>query len=201
VQSQVNPKAGVTFANSLGSILRQDPDIIYVGEIRDIETAEIAMRAALTGHLVLSTLHTNNAVGVVARLIDIGVAPSLLESVLICSFSQRLVRKICTHCSKPYKPDKNLLQRMRISPDTRFYRGEGCESCNHIGYRGRVGIFEILAVDREVRRLIVQKAPESEIVKAARTYGMKSIFIDGMLKVIKGITTIEEVKRVTEESS
>ena len=201
VQSQVNPKAGVTFANSLGSILRQDPDIIYVGEIRDIETADIAMRAALTGHLVLSTLHTNNAVGAIARLTDIGVAPSLLESVLICSFSQRLVRKICVHCSKPYKPDKNLLQRMKISPDIRFYRGEGCESCNHIGYRGRVGIFEILAVDREVRKLIVQKAPESEIIKAARMFGMKSIFIDGMLKVIKGITTIEEVKRVTEESS
>lgn len=197
VQSQVNPKAGVTFANSLSSILRQDPDIIYVGEIRDVETANIAMRAALTGHLVLSTLHTNNAVGAITRLTDIGVAPSLIESVLICSFSQRLVRKICTRCSKPYKPDKNLLQRMKLSPDTRFYRGEGCESCNHIGYRGRVGIFEILAVDREVRRLIIQKASESEIIKAARTHGMKSIFIDGMLKVIKGITTIEEVKRAT----
>ncbi len=201
VQSQVNPKAGVTFANSLGSILRQDPDIIYVGEIRDIETADIAMRAALTGHLVLSTLHTNNAVGAITRLADIGVAPSLLESILICSFSQRLVRKICTQCSKPYKPDKNLLQRMKLSPDTMFYRGEGCGACNHIGYRGRVGIFEILAVDREVRRLIIQKASESEIIKAARTHGMKSIFIDGMLKVMKGITTIEEVKRVTEESA
>jgi len=199
VASQVDPKAGVTFATALRSILRQDPDIIYVGEIRDLETAEISVRAALTGHLVLSTLHTNDAVGSVTRLSDIGVETSLIASVLNCAFAQRLVRRICTRCSNAYQPDESLLKKLRLPLDTKFYKGQGCEFCAGIGYKGRVGLFEILVIDRDIRRLIAKQAPEAEIMQTARAKGMKTLLQDGLQKVRKGITTLEEVKRVTRE--
>lgn len=199
VAGQVDPKAGVTFATALRSMLRQDPDIIYVGEIRDIETAEIAVRAALTGHLVLSTLHTNDAIGAIIRLSDIGVETGLISSVLNCSFAQRLIRRICSRCIKAYQPDESLLKKLRLPLDTKFYKGQGCEFCSGIGYKGRVGLFEILVVDSDIRRLIAKKAPEDEILKTARAKGMKTISQDGLQKVIKGITTLEEVKRVTME--
>ena len=200
VQSQINLKAGVTFANSLRSILRQDPDIIYVGEIRDQETAEIAVRSALTGHLVVSTIHTNNAVGVTTRLIDIGVEPDLIASVLNCSFAQRLVRKNCPRCIKEYIPDDKLLKRMGLSLEIRYQKGTGCDFCNGTGYRGRIGIFEILVVNKDISRLIAKKAFETEIIRVAREQGMKPLLEDGLLKVTKGITSLEEVARVTLES-
>jgi len=200
VQSQVNIQAGITFANALRSILRQDPDIIYVGEIRDRETAEIAVHSALTGHLVLSTLHTNDAVGAIMRLCDIGIEPVLLESVFNCSFAQRLVRKICPKCKKEYQPDESLLKRLGFSLSTKFYKGEGCEACGGIGYRGRIGIFEILVVNKDIRTLIVKRASEDKIMEVARSQGMKTLFEDGLLKVMKGITTLEEIMRVIEEA-
>jgi len=199
VQSQVDPKSGATFANAFRSILRQDPDIIYVGEIRDTETAEVAVRAALTGHLVISTLHTNDAVGAITRLSDIGVETALIESVLNCSFAQRLVRRICPKCKKEYQPDEGLLKSLRFSLDTKFYKGQGCGFCGGIGYKGRTGIFEILVVNRDIRRLIAKKASEGEIMKAARAHGMKTLLEDGLLKVKKGITALEEIRRVTAE--
>lgn len=201
VQSNVNLKAGVTFTNSLRSILRQDPDIIYIGEIRDLETAEIAVRAALTGHLVLSTLHTNDAVGAITRLSDIGVETGLIGSVLSCAFAQRLVRMVCPRCKKEYHPDVRLLKRLGLPLDTRFFKGEGCEVCNGIGYRGRIGIFEIATINKDISKLITQKASYDEIKEAVRKQGMKTLLEDGLLKVKKGITTLEEVMRVAEEQS
>lgn len=197
VASQVDPKAGITFATAFRSILRQDPDIIYVGEIRDTETAEIAVRAALTGHLVLSTLHTNNAVGAIIRLTDMGIETALIGSILNCAFAQRLVRRICPRCIKSYQPDESLLKRLGLPLGTEFYKGQGCDFCNSIGYRGRVGLFEILDIDRNIRRLITKQASEDNILETARAEGMKTLFEDGLLKAKNGITTLEEVKRVT----
>jgi type IV pilus assembly protein PilB len=185
----------------LRAILRQDPDIIYVGEIRDQETAEVAIRAALTGHLVLSTLHSSTAVGSITRLIDIGVAPVLIESAMNCSFAQRLVRKICPRCTQKYIPNEELLKQLNIPSETRCYRGEGCEYCSGSGYKGRVGIFEILVMNREIRSLISARGSEEEITKKARENGMSSLFEDGVQKVNQGITTIEELERVTDEVS
>ncbi len=199
IQGQVDPGIGVTFATALRSILRQDPDIIYVGEVRDLETAEIAVRSALTGHLVLSTLHTNDAIGAITRLRDMGIESSLIASVLNCSFAQRLIRKICPRCKRQYKPDKNLLKELSLPLGTNFYEWEGCDFCNGVGYRGRIGIFEILIVNKEIRRLIEKKASESEILEAARSQGMKSLFEDGLQKVLDGITTYEEIERVIEK--
>jgi len=199
VQSHVDPKSGATFANAFRSILRQDPDVIYIGEIRDTETAEIAVRAALTGHLVISTLHTNDTVGAITRLSDIGIETGLIESVLNCTFAQRLVRRICPKCKKEYHPDEALLKSLGLSLDTKFYKGSGCGFCGGIGYKGRTGIFEILVVNRGIKRLIAKKASEDEIIKAARAQGMKSLHKDGLLKTIKGITTLDEVIRVTAE--
>jgi len=199
VQSQVNLKAGVTFATALRSILRQDPDVIYVGEIRDLETAEIAVRAALTGHLVLSTLHTNDSVGAITRLLDIGVEAGLIETVLNCSFAQRLLRKVCVKCRQEYQPDKELLIKLGLSPDAGLYKSRGCEFCGGIGYRGRIGIFEILNVGRDIRGLISRRSSEKEIMEAARERGMCPLFEDGLKKAASGLTTLDEVRRVTEE--
>lgn len=199
VQSQVNVKTGVTFTTALKSILRQDPDIIYVGEIRDLDTAEIAVRSALTGHLVLSTLHTNDAVGAITRLRDIGVKTGLIESVVNCSFAQRLVRKLCQRCRKEYQPDKNLLKSLGFPMDTKFFKAVGCDFCHNIGYSGRIGIFEILVVDKDIRRLIAENVSENKIAEFAKAHGKKSLFEDGLEKVVNGITTFEEVKRVTEK--
>jgi len=199
VQSNVDLKAGVTFTNSLRSILRQDPDIIYVGEIRDLETAEIAVRASLTGHLVLSTLHTNDAVGAITRLSDIGVETGLIGSVLNCAFAQRLVRMVCPRCKKEYHPDERLLKSLGLPLDTKFFKGEGCEFCSGIGYRGRIGIFEIAVINKDISKLITQKASYDEIMEAVRKQGMKTLLEDGLQKVKKGITTLEEVMRVAGE--
>jgi len=200
-QSQINPKAGLTFATGLRAILRQDPDIIMVGEIRDAETANIAVQSALTGHLVLSTLHTNDAPGAITRLVDMDVEPFLVSSSCAGVIAQRLVRKICPKCKKPYKPSKNLIEELNISTNDKeftFYKGEGCRNCKGTGYRGRIGIFELMVIDDEIKDMIVGKATTSQIRRSALKKGMKSLRHDGIIKVINGITTIEEVIRVTQ---
>jgi type IV pilus assembly protein PilB len=199
VQSQVQALGGVTFAAALRSILRQDPDVVYVGEIRDSETAEIAVRAALTGHLVFSTLHTNNAAGALTRLRELGVPRDLLSSVLNCSFAQRLVRKICPRCVADYQPEKALLEKLNLPSRSRLTRGKGCDFCGHTGYRGRTGIFEILAIGKEIRALVESGASEFDIMEVARAQGARTLSEDGLLKVTEGITTYEEIKRVIEE--
>ncbi|MFH1778441.1 MAG: type II secretion system ATPase GspE [Candidatus Omnitrophota bacterium] len=196
-QMQVNPKAGLTFANGLRSMLRQDPDIIMVGEIRDLETAEIAIQAALTGHLVFSTLHTNDAPGAITRLVDMGVEPFLIASSVIGIIAQRLVRKICNDCKEPYTPA--FLKDMGISEQAKFYRGKGCKKCMDTGYKRRVGIFELMVPNDELRALTVAKASSNEIRKAALKSGMKTMRDDGVEKTKTGITTLEEVLRVTQE--
>ncbi len=195
-QSQINPKAGLTFANGLRSILRQDPDVIMVGEIRDRETADIAVQAALTGHLVFSTLHTNNAAGTISRLFDMGVEPFLISSSVIGILAQRLVRVICPKCKEQYTP-ANILEG--LDKDTIFYRGKGCKACNNTGFYSRLGIFELLVVNDKIKKLIATKATSEEIEKAARQDGMRTLKEDGLLKVKSGITTQEEVLRVTTE--
>lgn len=199
VQSQVHTPSGVTFAAALRSILRQDPDVVYVGEIRDSENAEIAVRAALTGHLVFSTLHTNNAVGAITRLRDLGVPLDLLSTVLNCSFAQRLVRKICPRCVTHYQPDKALLDKLNLPSGRKLPKGKGCDFCGHTGYRGRTGIFEILVMSKEIKALIESGGSELEVMQAARAGGARTLLEDGLLKVREGITTYEEIKRVIEE--
>ena len=199
VQSQVNTTNGVTFASALRSILRQDPDVVYVGEIRDSETAEIAVRAALTGHLVFSTLHTNNAVGAVTRLRELGVARDLLSSVLNCTFAQRLIRKTCPRCATEYQPEKELIEKLNLPLSTRLRKGEGCDFCGNTGYRGRTGIFEILVTGKETRALIESGASEAEIMEAARAKGARTLLEDGVHRMMEGVTTYEEIQRVIEE--
>lgn len=198
-QSQVNPKAGMTFASGLRSILRQDPDIIMVGEIRDSETANIALQAALTGHLVLSTLHTNDAVGALSRMQEMGVEPFLLASAAVGVIAQRLVRKICDRCKEEYKPGVHLLRRLGMNPDKEytFYRGKGCVACKGTGYRGRQGIYEILKVDDKIKEMVIANSSEDKIKMFAVKNGMRTLKHDGILNVLQGKTTIEEVMRVT----
>ena len=200
-QMQINPKAGLTFATGLRSILRQDPDIIMVGEIRDLDTAEIAIQAALTGHLVLSTLHTNDAPGAVTRLVDMGVEPFLVSSSVLAVIAQRLVRIICKDCKENYAPSEKLLEEMGLPSSKRikFHRGKGCDKCLNTGYKGRIGIFELMLPDDAIKTLTVAKASSAEIRKAAIKGGMKTIQKDGIDKVMAGITTIEEVLRVTQQ--
>jgi type IV pilus assembly protein PilB len=199
-QVHVNRKAGLTFSNALRSFLRQDPDIIMVGEVRDLETAEIAVQAALTGHLVLTTLHTNDAPSTVTRLVDMGVEPFLIAASVIGAVAQRLARRICLNCKEPYEPAVELLARFgydpREHPDQVFYRGRGCEVCRFTGFKGRVGIFELMSVNEEIADMIVRRAPLSEIKDAARANGMKTLQEDAFRKVLDGITTVEEVMRV-----
>ena len=199
-QVHVNRKAGLTFASAMRSFLRQDPDIIMVGEIRDLETAETAVQASLTGHLVLSTLHTNDAPSAVTRLMDMGVEPFLIASSIIGILAQRLARRICQNCKEPYKPPAEALHRVGFNVDDMenvvFYRGRGCEQCRHTGYRGRNGIFEMMLVTEEVADLTVKRAPLSEIRAAALAGGMKTLKMDGFQKVLAGLTTVEEVMRV-----
>ncbi|MGB2809892.1 MAG: GspE/PulE family protein, partial [Sedimentisphaerales bacterium] len=198
-QMPVNPKRGLTFATGLRHILRQDPDIIMVGEIRDRETANISIRAALTGHLVFSTLHTNDAPGAITRLIDMGVEPFLLASSLEAVLAQRLVRTICSNCKKPYKPDETLIRSLNgsvdIKPDTQFYHGTGCNDCIQTGMKGRTGIFEMLRITHTMRDLIAARPTTEQIIKAAPADHI-SMEHDGFAKVLKGITTPEEVMRV-----
>ncbi len=200
-QMQVNPKAGLTFANGLRSILRQDPDIIMVGEIRDLDTAEVAIQAALTGHLVLSTLHTNDAPGAITRLVDMGVEPFLVASSVTAVLAQRLVRLICKDCKETYAPSEEILQDVGLSgaKNIKFYRGKGCDNCMHTGYKGRVGIFELMLPSDEIRALTVAKSSTTDIRHAALKDGMKTMQEDGIEKVKSGVTTLQEVLRVTQE--
>ncbi|WP_243369897.1 type II secretion system ATPase GspE [Geotalea sp. SG265] len=195
-QIQVNPKIDLTFAHGLRSILRQDPDIIMVGEIRDVETAEIAMQASLTGHLVLSTLHTNDAATAVTRLIDMGIEPFMVASSLAAVMAQRLVRVICPHCREEYKPEREY---PGITLPTVLYRGRGCEKCFNLGTMGRIGIYEFLPIDGELVSMIIRQAPAGAIKEYAVSRGMKTLREDGLAKAAAGITTIEEVLRVTQE--
>lgn len=199
-QSQINPKAGLTFASGLRSILRQDPDVIMVGEVRDLETAEIAIQAALTGHLVFSTIHTNDAPSTMARLTDMGAEPFLLASSINAIISQRLVRKLCLECREAYTPDHNFYKNLGIVDITEgmvFYRHKGCIHCRNQGYIGRTGIYELMFTNDKIKELVVKKASSSEIRQAALANGMITMFDDGLQKVIAGITTIDEVLRVT----
>jgi len=198
-QSQINSKAGLNFATGLRSILRQDPDIIMVGEIRDKETAEISVQAALTGHLVLSTLHTNDASGALSRLIDMGIEPFLISSSMIGILAQRLVRKICDKCKEEYAPSEDILEGLGIDQKRSFFRGKGCGACKNTGYAGRIGIFELLIVNDRIRKLIIDKSSSGEIKKAAIETGMKTLRDDGLDKILRGITTSEEVIKATQE--
>jgi general secretion pathway protein E len=200
-QIQINPKIGLTFASGLRAILRQDPDIMMVGEIRDIETAEIAAHASLTGHIVLSTLHTNDAPGALTRLIDMGIEPFLVASSLICVLAQRLVRVICPHCKESYNPTAQELKYFEtnlkgtIAPGE-LYRGKGCSKCMESGYLGRTGIFELLDITPAIRNLIIEKKDSQTMKTAAMSEGFTTIMESGVQKIINGITTIEEVLRV-----
>lgn len=199
-QIQVNAKIDLTFANGLRSILRQDPDIIMVGEIRDAETAEIAVQSALTGHMVFSTLHTNDAAGALTRLVEMGIEPFLAASSIVGIVAQRLVRKICPHCRESYRPSPNLLADAGLPADgALFYRGRGCERCLGLGYRGRSGIYELLPVDEETRELLLARKDAATIKNAAQRKGMKSLRDAGLAKAATGETTLEEVLRVTQE--
>jgi type IV pilus assembly protein PilB len=199
-QVQVNERAGITFASGLRSILRQDPNVVMVGEIRDAETAKIAFQAANTGHLVLTTLHTNEAASAVTRLVDLGVDPFVVASSLSCVLAQRLVRKNCPHCLVTDRIDESLLTRLGLSGKKdvhkKLRKGQGCEACQFTGYKGRMGIYELLLVDDEVRRQALDGASDSEIAEQARRRGVNDLFSDCMAKVLKGTTTIEELMRV-----
>jgi general secretion pathway protein E len=199
-QTQVNAKVDMTFARGLRAILRQDPDVVMVGEIRDKETAEIAVQASLTGHLVLSTLHTNSAIGAITRLVDMGVEPFLLSSSLLGVLAQRLVRVLCPHCKEAYQADAAecaLLGVNAATPPT-LYHARGCAECHQQGYRGRTGIYELVVFDDQLRTLIHNAASEQDMVRHARALG-SSIRADGMRNVLAGVTTLEEVLRVTRE--
>ncbi len=204
-QVPVNVKSGVTFASGLRSTLRQDPDIVMVGEVRDRETAVIAIQAALTGHFVLSTLHTNDSAGAIARLIDIGVEPFLIASSLVGIVSQRLLRKVCKHCKETYPAPSDLVAELSLGElveggkEIQLVRGTGCAECRGIGYSGRVGIYELLIADDTIRSLIISRAPSTEIRKKASGQKFRSLQSEGLRKAIQGITTIEEVLRVTQE--
>lgn len=201
-QIQILPKIDLNFANALRSILRQDPDIIMVGEIRDTETAQIAVQAALTGHLVFSTLHTNDAASALTRLIDMGIEPFLISSSVIGVIAQRLVRVICEKCKEEYVPSENILYGLKIKDrlnndsKIKLYRGKGCSFCKNTGYYGRISIYELIVLDDEIKSLIVTKASSNVINELALKNGMKTLKDSGMEKVLQGITTIEEVLRV-----
>ena len=204
-QIQVNEKKGLTFASGLRSLLRQDPDIMMVGEVRDVETARISVQAAQTGHLVFSTIHTNDSPTVMTRLLDIGIEPYLVASSVLVAIAQRLVRQVCPDCKESYDPDEKDLKKLKdlnIDPDElidgKQIRGHGCGSCFGSGYQNRTGIYEILPIDDHVREQIVEQASASAIKRAALARGFKTLRMDGAEKVIRGITTTHEVLRVTQ---
>src|SRR5262245_18366740 len=203
IQVQINVRAGLTFASALRSILRSDPDVVMVGVIRDVETAKISIEAALTGHFVLSTLHTNDAPSTITRLGEMGVEPFLTGAAISAVLAQRLARKLCTHCCEAYQPAEAALTELRVAPEllgaldgTVFYRKKGCPRCNHTGYKGRVGVFQFLRMNEEIAALAVQHASRDEIGRAAATNGMRSLWDDGLEKVASGLTSIEELARV-----
>jgi type IV pilus assembly protein PilB len=202
-QVQINIKAGLTFASALRSILRSDPDVVMVGEIRDTETAKISIEAALTGHFVLSTLHTNDAPGAITRLNEMGVEPFLTGSAVSAVLAQRLARKLCTHCCEMYNTSVDELLRSRVSPEVAeasagaaFYRKKGCPRCGHTGYKGRIGIFQLLVMTEEIENLAVTRASREEVEAKAMEQGMRTLWDDGLAKVAAGVTTLEEVGRV-----
>ncbi len=205
VQCQINEEIGMTFARSLRSFLRQDPDIILVGEIRDLETAQIAVQASLTGHLVFSTLHTNDAPSSVARLLDLGLEPFLVTATLEAIIAQRLVRVICKHCKEAYQPTEEQLMELQLTPEDvegrEFYRGKGCPHCNQQGYRGRKALFEIMVLDDEIKELVMQHGSTNVLRDEARKRGMRTLRQSGLLAIYDGITSIEEVVKetITEE--
>src|SRR2546425_840025 len=202
-QIPVKPKIGLTFATGLRHIVRQDPDVILIGEIRDLETAEIAIQAALTGHLVFSTLHTNDAPGAITRLQDMGVEPYLVASVLEGVLAQRLVRRICTACRTPAPPTASDIEALGVvaPPGVQLYRGRGCDQCRGTGYRGRTGIYELFPITEDVRSLILRRASSREIRHLAIEAGMPTLRLDGWAKACEGVTTIEEILRVTQEDA
>jgi general secretion pathway protein E len=202
----INPKIGLSFASGLRSFLRQDPDVIMVGEIRDKETAEIAIQASLTGHLVFSTVHTNDSAGAVTRLVDMGIEPFLVASSLTCILAQRLVRRVCPDCRAPYQPTDEELKEIGLSRAAmqkagvpHLYKAVGCPACNRNGYRGRTGVYEFLLVDDDIRQLVLKNVDSSTIKKTAISKGMHTLLEDGALKVLAGETTIAEVLSVTQE--
>jgi type II secretory ATPase GspE/PulE/Tfp pilus assembly ATPase PilB-like protein len=216
-QTQTNDERGYTFAEGLRSALRQDPDVVMVGEIRDKETAETAVQSALTGHTVFSTLHTNNAAGVIPRLIDLGVNPKILVSALSLSIAQRLVRKLCEFCKKEsalneqqiktiklvldtIKDEGKSLTNYKINPDAplKIFEAVGCDKCNKIGYKGRMGIFEAIKTDEAIEKIIPENPSEHEIKKVARSQGILSMRQDGIVKILNGITSISEVQSVVD---
>ncbi|MEJ2701573.1 MAG: type II secretion system ATPase GspE [Sedimentisphaerales bacterium] len=204
-QMQIKPKIDLTFANCLRHILRQDPDVIMIGEIRDVETAEIAIQASLTGHLVLSTLHTNDSASAVTRLIDMGIEPYLISSSVVAVMAQRLLRVICPECKRPYQPDDQTLLRLgeemkTFATEGKLYKGLGCPKCLDTGYLGRTGISELLVVDDEVKELIQERCGSHVIKEAAVAKGMSSLRADGIRKALAGRTTLEEVYRVTQDT-
>jgi type IV pilus assembly protein PilB len=200
-QVQTNAKAGLTFASALRSILRSDPDVVLIGEIRDHETAQIAIEAALTGHLVLSTLHTNDAPSAVTRLVEMGIEPFLVGSAMECILAQRLARRLCTKCKEPYVPDRETLVANRFPWQDgmdlpTLYRPVGCSACAKTGYKGRLALHEVMPVTEDIERLTVERASAIEIGKVAIAQGMKTLRDDGMEKVAAGVTTLEEILRV-----
>ncbi|MHB8483546.1 MAG: type II secretion system ATPase GspE [Nitrospiria bacterium] len=199
-QVQVNSRAGVLFSTGLRNILRQDPDIVMVGEIRDKETASIAIQAALTGHLVLTTLHTNDAASSIARLMDMGIEPFLIASSLLGILAQRLVRRVCSFCKEPHTPLPEVIEEFHFPPGTVFMKGKGCAACRQSGYKGRTGLFELLQMDDSVRRQVISKTVANEISESARKNGMESLRQQGIAKVAAGETTFEEVLRVTQDN-
>jgi type IV pilus assembly protein PilB len=201
IQVPINETVGLTFARALRAFLRQDPDRIMVGETRDVETAQIAIQASLTGHLVFTTLHTNDAPGAVTRLIDMGVEPFMISSSLEAVLGQRLIRKICTSCRTAYEPSEAILAQLGLSPheigDKNFYYGKGCDACNNTGYKGRKGIYELLHISDPIRELINQRSPSVVMRQKAIELGMTTLRMDGLRSIYDGETTIEEVLKYT----
>ena len=203
-QVQVKPQINLTFASGLRSMLRQAPDIIMVGEIRDLETAEIAVQSALTGHLIFSTLHTNDAAGAVTRLVDMGIKPYLVASTVQCVMAQRLVRTVCPSCREAHKPSEEEIAVLSLdagqSKDLELYKGKGCPVCSNTGFKGRMGIYELLVMNDRLRELILENTPSTVLCKKAREFGMRTLKEDGVEKVKRGYTTIEEILRVTQDA-
>jgi len=204
-QMQVASKKGVTFVNALRHVLRQDPDVIMVGEVRDEETAAMCIQSSLTGHLVFSTLHTNDAAGAISRLLDFGVEPYLVSSSLIAILAQRLLRRVCSFCKETYKPSATELKELAMEPellkDAEFHQGAGCDKCFDTGYRGRIGIYELMPINEEIRDLIYRRESAGKIKKRALKFGMKTLRMDGARKAAAGITTVAEVLRITQADS
>ena len=201
VQCQVRPEVGLTFARALRSFLRQDPDVILVGEVRDLETGQISVQAALTGHLVLTTLHTNDAPSAIARLLDLGVESFLITATLEAVIAQRLVRRICSSCKADYDPNEEQLMELQLTPeevgDRKFFYGKGCDYCNNTGYRGRTGLYEIMVMDDRIRDLIMESASTAVIRREAVKRGMRTLRESGLMAIFDGISSVDEVVKET----